>query len=142
MGHRRAKRVSGQAAFEYLLITAFGFFLIIPIIIIAFSQSATFSSDVTSAQIQKVGNQIVDGANAVYYSGPPAKRTLKIYFPEGITNVEVANSTIQFTVQGSGGAYQYAVFADTNMTGSIGTFSGIHRITLTAQEEDVLITDG
>lgn len=142
MGCRRAKRVSGQAAFEYLLITAFGFFLILPIIIIAFTQSASFSSDVTSAQIQKVGNQIIDGVNAVYYSGAPAKKTLKLYLPEGVTSIAITNSTIQFTVQGSGGAYQYAVFADTNMTGSIATFSGIHRLTITAQEEDVLITDG
>src|SRR6185295_14623963 len=71
-----------QSAMEYLLITAFAFLILAAILLVGYSQTATFSRDVTAAQLQKVGNQITDAANAVYYVGPPAKKTVRLYFPD------------------------------------------------------------
>ncbi len=131
----------GQIAMEYLLVTGFAFLLLLPIIIIAYQQSATYVDDVTSAQIQKVGNEIINAANTVYYSGPPTKKTVRVYFPKNIYSVEFKNTAIVFTAQGQGGAYEYAVVADTNMTGNISTFDGIHVLTVEAKKNVVNITE-
>ncbi len=131
----------GQTSMEYLLVVAFAFFLLIPIILITMSQSARFSSDVTAAQVQKIGNELLDTINSVYYSGPPTKRTLKLYFPNGINNLAFEQSRIVFTVQGTGTTYEYALYAATNISGTIKPFSGIHTITITAGDTYVNVTE-
>jgi uncharacterized protein (UPF0333 family) len=130
-----------QSSMEYLLITAFVFLILAGILVVAYSQTATFTRDVTAAQLQKVGNQITDAANAVYYVGPPAKKTIRLYFPELINSIQISNQSIVFTVQGNGGTYEYAVYASTNMTGSLRTFAGTHVIEIEALDNIVNITD-
>jgi hypothetical protein len=127
---------------EYLLITGFVFLILAVILVVSYSQSATFTREVTSSQIQKVGNQIVDAANAVYYAGPPTKKTLKLYFPELINNVTISNTALNFNVQGAAGPSEYSISAATNMTGSLRNFAGIHVISVQAQNGIVNITDG
>jgi hypothetical protein len=64
-----------------------------------------------------------------------------LYFPELINSIQVANQTIVFTMQGDGGPYEYAVFANTNMTGTIRPFAGTHSVTVEALGNVVNITD-
>ena len=133
-----------QSAMEFLMVVMFAFLILFGILMVAYVQTSTFQADVTAAQVQKVGNSIVDAANAAYYAGPPTKKTITLYFPENINSVVLRNQTIIFTVQSSGGAgnYEYAVFAATNMTGSIRKFSGLHVVTIEALDTVVNITDG
>lgn len=126
---------------EYLLAAAFAFMLLVPIIIIAYTQSSRFSGDVSSAQIQKIGNEIKDAVDAVYYAGPPTKKTLKLYFPENIKSVDINEQTLLFTMYGPDGEYQYTVFTESNISGEIRPFTGIHTITVLAQDLQVNITD-
>lgn len=130
-----------QVSMEYLLVTGFALLLLFPIIIIAYSQSATFSDDVTAAQLEKVGNEIASAADTVYYAGAPTKKTIKVYFPKNVRDVSISGNTIVFTAGGQGGEFEYAVFSEANMTGSLGTFDGIHVITLIASETQVNITE-
>jgi hypothetical protein len=126
---------------EYLLITTFAFILLMAIVVVAYSQSASFTGAVTTAQIQKVGNTILDGVNSVYYSGPPTKKTITVFFPENVKDVVVLEDTIIFTVNGEQGEYEYVVYAATNMSGVIRPFKGKHTISMTARSLDVAITD-
>ena len=133
--------IRGQVSMEYLLIVGFSLLLLIPIILLAYSQSATFTDDVTAAQIQKVGSEITQAVNTVYYAGQPTKKTIQVYFPKNINQINITDSSVVFTVQGQGGSYQYAAFAQSNMTGTIDTFSGIHIITVQAQGSIVTVVD-
>ena len=142
MGGRREYRARGQSSMEYLIITGFSLLLLFAIMAVAYYQTSTFSGDVAAAQVQKVGNQIVDAANIAYYAGPPTKKTITVYFPDHINEVIVANQSIIFMMRGTGGAYEYPIYAATNMTGILRPFSGIHTITLTAESDVVNITDG
>lgn len=126
---------------EYLLVTGFAFLLLIPIIIIGYSESARFGEEVTAAQIQKVGATIGEAVNTVYYAGPPTKKTIKVHFPEKVQNVAINESSIVFTVQGSGGAYEYAVYTETNLTGAIRPYAGVHVLTVTAGNLWVNVTE-
>lgn len=125
---------------EYLLVMAFVFVLLIGILILAYQQSAAFTNDVSAAQVQKIGTELVDAANAVYYAGPPTKKTVRLYFPENIRNITINEQTILFTMQGSTGTYEYAIRAATNMTGTLRPFNGLHVISIEAQESVVNIT--
>jgi hypothetical protein len=127
---------------EYLLISAFVFVLIGVIMVVAYSQSAGFAREVSAAQVQKVGSQITDSVNAVYFAGPPSKKTITVYFPELINNITISGASIVFDMQGTAGPYTYATGAVTNMTGSLRPFPGIHRITITALATSVNVTDG
>ena len=132
----------GQSAMEYVMITGFVMLILFGILVVAYSQTAAFSRDVSQSQVQKVGNEIADGANAVYYAGPPAKKTVTLYFPDLINNITIANQSITFNMQSEGGHYEYSVSAATNMTGALRPFAGLHMITLRAQAGIVNITDG
>jgi hypothetical protein len=125
---------------EYLLVMAFVFTILVAIIILAYSQAATFSSDVTAAQVQKVGNTLADAVNTVYYAGSPTKKTVRVYFPEHIDTITIDGEFIIFNVQGRGGPYEYAVRTATNLTGSLQAFGGVHTVTIEAQEGVVNIT--
>ena len=134
--------MKAQVSMEYLLVVGLGFLLIIPIILIAYTQSSRFSNDVTTAQIQKVGTELVDAINSVYYAGPPTKKTMKLYFPDGINNITIQGDKLIFSVRGRGGTYEYVAFAATNMTGSIEPFDGIHNLVVEASGSVVNVTDG
>ncbi len=141
MGGAAAGRVRGQIAMEYLLAVGFAFLLLVPIVIIAYTQSSRFSGDVAAAQVQKVGSDLVDAVNAVHYAGPPAKKTLRLYFPDRVRDVSFQNSTIVFTVQGEQGHYEYAVFSQAVLSGDLREFSGVHVVTVAATPEGVNVTD-
>jgi hypothetical protein len=128
---------------EFLLVMAFVFLILVGIMLVAYTQSARFTNDVTASQIQKVGNEIIDAANAAYYAGPPTKKTITLYFPQQINTITIAGQSIIFNLQGSGGSYDYVVYSSSNLTGSLRTFSGLHTITITivAQEGAVSVTD-
>jgi uncharacterized protein (UPF0333 family) len=142
MKSRVSVSLKAQAAMEYLLVMAFVFVILTGILLVAYLQSSSFQTDVSAAQIQKVGNQIVDAANTVYYAGPPTKKTIKLYFPDGIQSISFNNQTLLFTMQGSKGPYEYAVFASTNMTGQLRTNAGLHTISAVAKPGFVNLTEG
>jgi uncharacterized protein (UPF0333 family) len=126
---------------EYLLVVAFSFALLAAIAFVALTASSSFGSEVSASQVQKIGNQIVDAADAVYYSGPPAKKTLTLYFPQMIKNVTLSGKNVIFTMQGDGGDYDYSVSSASNLTGDLRTFSGLHNIIIEAGDGAVNITD-
>lgn len=145
MGGRRETRTrrqgcKAQSSMEFLLVTVFAFILLAGILIIAYAQSSSFSTDITSAQVQKVGMQLTDAANTVYYAGPPTKKTMTVYIPEHVTNISIGGSSVLFTLQGPGGISQYSAIAVPNLTGSLQPFAGIHVVTIEAQAGAVNIT--
>lgn len=143
----RGERCRGQSAMEYLLIIGFSTMLLLPLIIIAFNESSNFADEVAASQIRKAADRIGDAADAVYYTGPPAKRTLRLQFPERIQTVTLDESSISFRLQGTGGSYEYVVWTAGNLTGTIGMFPGTHRIAIEATDAPggqvvVSITEG
>ncbi len=139
--------LKGQSSMEYLLVVGFSMTFLVGIIAVAYSQSSTFSYDVSNAHIQRVGATIIDSVDGVYAAGPPSKKTIKLYFPQNIKQVTIQNSTLVFLMSGDGGAYEYTVRAATNMTNSspLHSFSGLHRITVEVLDQPgspVNIIDG
>jgi len=123
------------------MVVGFAFLMTIPLIIIFYQQSETLNIEITSAHMEKIASEIRDAADEVYYLGEPSKKTLSLYFPEGIHSITVINSRLAFLVEGPSGDYEVVKWTVANLTGSLQTYSGIHNIVVEAQDNDVSITD-
>ena len=131
----------GQVAMEYLFVVGFGFVLLIPVIILFYSQAGVLDTEVTAAQAKKSIDEIVSAVNLVYALGEPSKQTLRVRFPEHVTSVDLLNNTIIMTVQSPPGPYVVTGVAGVNLTGSIDVFAGTHVLEIQALPLQVNITE-
>lgn len=130
-----------QVSMEYLTIFAFVIMLTLPLILIYGVQTKNVREDVLNAQMYKVLSKIGDSAEEVYFQGPPAKKTIRISFPEGIHSIKVNGSYIEATY--TSGQSEITITKDTAaiLNGTIRTFSGDHVITFTANTSEVFLED-
>ena len=105
-----------QAAMEYLLVGAMVTLVIIPTMYIFYGYSQRSNEEVRQSQLNKVGTDIVDVAEQVYYLGEPSKVTIDEVMPEGIIGIEVwRNKEVVFFLQdGSEIAFKSKVNITTN----------------------------
>jgi hypothetical protein len=131
----------GQVSIEYLAIFSFAIMLLIPLLLIFGVQTNNVKEDVANAQTYRVISKITDSAEEVYFQGVPAKKTIRISFPEGITDVIVNSTYIEAKYYS--GKTELSVTKDTTaiMKGTLRHFSGEHTITFTAEEDGVLLED-
>ncbi len=134
---KKRGKSKAQISMEFLLVIGFAFLMTIPLIVIFYQQSESLTTDITASQIDKVASEIRDAADEVYYLGPPSKKTITVYFPEGIKQVNITNNTITFVVSSSGGNFDLVKWAATNLTGTLKTHKGIHQVTVEAQNTAV-----
>ena len=78
-----------QAAVEYLLVGAMVTLVIIPTMYIFYAYSQASNEEIRQSQLNKVGTDIVDVAEQVYYLGEPSKVTIDEAMPEGVIGIEV-----------------------------------------------------
>lgn len=131
----------GQVSLEYLLITGFAFMFSIPMIIVFYSQSHQLNEDVTASQADRIASEIVEAADEVYYLGEPSKKTIRVYMPQGVESVTTNGKDFIIRVQSSAGEYEVVKSSAANLSGSLGTFSGIHVVEVEARLNDVLISE-
>ena len=79
----------GQFAVEHIMVVGIGLLVIIPVIYMFYSYSSSQADQAMIAQVQKIGHEIVDNAETIYYMGEPAKVTIKEAFPDKINSIKV-----------------------------------------------------
>lgn len=121
---------------EYFMVASFVMLLTIPLVIIFAQQSSSFNTEVTLSQSNKAAQKIIDAANTVYYLGPPSKRTITVYVPQGVKNFTVLNQTIEVNTENG---FSYILDADTELNGSISYIEGLQTITVEAKNAYVQI---
>lgn len=121
---------------EYLLVASFVILLTIPLIIIFTQQSTSFNNEVSLSQTNKALNRIIDSANTVYYLGTPSKRTISVYFPEGINSLTVENDSILAIVRRD---FVFSVISDSQLNGTLSNIEGLHTVTIEAKDNFVQI---
>jgi uncharacterized protein (UPF0333 family) len=128
----------GQVSIEYLMIVGFAFLMLIPLILVYYQSQADFTERITSAQADKIANEVVSAADEVFYLGPPSKKTFSIYMPGDVTSIEIANSYVLVNTRELQGAPRYSV---ANLSGTLSAYEGVHIIKVTAVATGVEITD-
>lgn len=133
--------IRAQISLEFLIVVGFAFLMTIPLIILFYQQSESLNTDITASQMDKVASEIRDAADEVYYLGSPSKKTVALYFPEGIQSISFTNNKMIFLVDAPGDDYQLVKWTAANLTGSIQTHKGIHHVTAESFDSYVQITD-
>jgi len=78
-----------QSALEYLLIIALVLGIIVPTTYLLFRYTSESNVQIIDSQINRIGRNIIDTAETVYFSGEGSKIILEINMPEGIDNVSI-----------------------------------------------------
>lgn len=78
-----------QAAVEYVMVAAFALLIIIPATYFFYSYSHSAQQRINEAQLSKLGRDIVNNAESIYYHGYPSQITLEEQMPAGIRHIEV-----------------------------------------------------
>jgi len=78
---------------EYMIITALALFILIPIVYLFYEYSYGTSDGINYAQLNKLGNDIINNAESIYYLGQPSKAIIKGTMPESVTSIEIINDS-------------------------------------------------
>lgn len=131
----------GQVSMEFLMVTGFAFLLLIPVLILFLTQTQDINEDVTAAQVNKLGEELVESVNNVYYLGEPTKKTIHAYIPKYVKSITFTDNRIIFTVDTGTFSYVVTKIAAANITGSLSSNAGLHTIEIIAQGNAVIIQE-
>ncbi len=102
-----------QSAVEYLFIVALALTLILPASFLFFDFSKSSEGAVISAQINRVGTEIISKAEEVYVIGNNSRVTLELTLPDNIESVIIyGESEIVISYYALGGTTQAVFFTD------------------------------
>jgi len=130
----------GQSATEYLIIIGFVTFAVLGTLAIAYIYSGIIKDKIKVNQIETLADKIISSAESVYYAGEPSKTTVSIFVPKGAEDITVMRSEIIITFSTSAGTNVRSFTSSVPLEGSISATEGTKKITLTAQEDSVLIS--
>lgn len=131
----------GQVSVEYVMIVGISLVILIPAIIAGISTTQLYQQKVTERQLERTAFDITNIADQLAFEGPPAKRTLRTYFPNGLEQVQTDNNTIVFTYRAGEGTRQVVLsttYANLSWNATnIG--QGYRNLVLTAEPTRVVI---
>jgi len=96
--------MKGQAAIEYFTIISVALLILIPLVAYLNQLLIGYRDDVRLTQASEAVNKIGENVDWVFAQGPPAKRTIRVYIPDGIESITYPNDdTINFRIKTSAG---------------------------------------
>ncbi len=114
---QQLKGQSGQSSLEFMLIIALTLIIIVPTTYLFYSYSKESSQGISDAQISKVGRDIIDTAESIYYSGQGSKAVLELNVPEQISGASVIDGReLVFNITTSFGVSEIVFFSSVNLT--------------------------
>ncbi|HII29499.1 TPA: hypothetical protein HA317_00350 [Candidatus Woesearchaeota archaeon] len=114
----------GQASFEYIAVTALILLMIVPATYLFYNYSLTSEAQIVEKRIAKVGRDIVNTAEMVYYMGEPAMIVIDEQMPGGVINISVIKdwgvgiNELVFYTMFSGELSEHVFVSRVNINGS------------------------
>ena len=81
--------MKAQAAMEYLLVAALILIVVIPATYLFFNYSQRSSGQIKEGRVTKMGSDIVNNAETIYYLGEPSRIVLTETMPEGVDELRI-----------------------------------------------------
>ncbi|MEA3342632.1 MAG: hypothetical protein U9Q92_00560 [archaeon] len=132
---------NGQASTEYLIVIGISLLLLTPIILIGNNALVDLKHTSDSVVAQDAVDQIKEMSQIVYAQGSPAKMTRKVKFPGNIISTTVSDQTIVIRLSYKSLSTDRHATMDFNVSGSLPTTSGTHKICVEAIDYGVNITE-
>ncbi len=124
---------------EYFAIVGMVLLFVLPIWAYMVSMQQQTGTQLSLSYASNTAKQIADTASLVYSQGPPAKIPLRIYIPDGVTNISIINNTIILNMTfGNSYTYVYAT-SKAQMNGTLPITEGYYTVYVTAVNDHVNI---
>ena len=131
---------SGQAATEYLIVIGISMLLLTPVIIIGNNAVSDLKYKTDSIVAREAVDEITEIATIVYSQGAPAKITKNIQFPSNIISAGISDNIIRIEMRYKSASNDVFSIVDFNVTGTLPTTSGNHKMSIEAISYGVNIT--
>lgn len=142
----------GQASFEYISMVAIVILFVVTGTGIIYNYSQRSSQDISLSTIQKIGNDLIDVSEKIYYVGGTSWETVRFNLPDSVKKMYVQNNyVLVIEYESNGGLSQAVFFSDINLTtpymvDGLGNLSsnfhpGVNSIRLTSNGNSVLIEE-
>lgn len=131
---------TAQVGIEYLIILGLVTFIVTITLGMAFYYSNNSRDVMRISQMQSFSNKVISSAETVFYYGAPAKATINVYLPEGISSIDILENSLVITIQTSTGINKNSFLSNVPISGQISAASGLKKIKLEALSSGVLIS--
>ena len=132
----------GQISTEYLITVAFIVFLIISTLSVSLFYSDQTRERIRFNQLQNFANKLISGSESVFYSGEPSRATIVAYLPSGVHGIEIIGNELVFNISSYSGTSRIAFTSNVPIQGSISSSEGAKRISIVAQADKVVWSEG
>ncbi len=130
----------GQAAIEYLAIVGIALLLTAPLIVQTQQSAFELQTSYQNGLAKTALNTMEEAAAIVNSQGEPARVTVTVRLPNRINRTNVTDNYLHIRRVSGTDTYTFYNTVSFNVSGSIPTSSGVHRIIATAEEDYVNIT--
>jgi hypothetical protein len=135
-----------QSALEYLMVIALVLGIIVPVTYLFFNYTSGSNIEIVDAQVNRIGRNIIDTAESVYYSGKSSKIVVELNMPENVEDVYIiAERELVFKVITELGETETVFFSDIDITiaeeGDLSSLagSGLKKVKIESDGTKVLI---
>ncbi len=105
-----------QAAMEYLMVAGIAFVIIVPMMYVLYQYTSDMGQDVSEAKIKKIGDDIVNSAEQIFYLGEPSRTTLRFDMPDGVHRIYVTGDrTLVFELGDQYSSREVAIFSNVDI---------------------------
>ena len=106
-----------QASMEYLLVVALTFAIMIPTTYLFYNYSKESSQDITDSQATKIGRNIVEMSETIFYSGQGSKTVIELNVPENVKSAQLIDGReFVLNISTTVGISEIVFFSAVNMT--------------------------
>jgi hypothetical protein len=135
------KLTKAQSSLELLITVSFGLIILLPIVVIAFIQVSTSTSNIAVSEAQAVAAKLAAVAANVGSQGYPAKQLVLIQVPPDVAEIDVGTPTnsighaITFVVDTNAGPSDAVAYTPVNVSGAMANAinQGTYLINVSAQ---------
>ncbi len=107
----------GQVSVEHIVLVGLALGLLLPSVYLFYEYSRQSQAVTVSAQIGRIGNEMVRAAESTYALGKNARQTLRVSFPEGVRRVYVMReSEIIISYENDIGRSDAVFYSSVNLT--------------------------
>ncbi|MBW2975192.1 class III signal peptide-containing protein [Candidatus Woesearchaeota archaeon] len=129
----------GQVALEYMILIGLTTVIVIFLLVMSNYYSKGVENTINTNQIDRMGKELIDKAESMYYFGQPSRTTVKAFIPKGIESINITSNEINFRVKTEGGTADMFYSSFVPLKGNITSSYGLHYIIIEAREGYVWI---
>ncbi len=108
---------SAQSSIEFFIIVGIGLAIFLPVVAVFYSQAINFQEVMAAHQAERAVNAITTAADEVYYMGPPALKTVKVYLPAQVKYLTINGNSVSLVLESRFGDYEVVSWSSANLTG-------------------------